>query len=68
MAKLVSDPWFRAAVTSQVGLCAHSIHQFPAGLAVLESVLASCAGQPAVDVQGRECSDGQEGSLNLRGA
>lgn len=42
MAKLVSDPWFCAAVTSQVGLCAHFIHQFAAGLAALESVLASC--------------------------
>lgn len=47
MAELVGDPWFCAAVTSQVGLCAHFIHQFSAGLAVLESVLASCAVQRA---------------------
>lgn len=32
VAKLVSDPWFCAAVTSQVGLRAHFIHQFFAGL------------------------------------
>lgn len=47
MAKLVSDPWSCAAVTSQVGLCAHCIHQFSAGLAALESVLVSCAVQRA---------------------
>lgn len=40
MAQLVSDPWFCAAATRQVGLCAHFIHQFSAGLAALESVLA----------------------------
>lgn len=47
MAKLVSDPWFCAAVTSQAGLRAHFIHQFSAGLAVLANVLASCAVQRA---------------------
>lgn len=47
MAKLVSDPWFCAAVTSQAGLRARFIHQFSAGLAVPASVLASCAAQRA---------------------
>lgn len=43
VAKLVSDPWFCAAVISQVGHRVHFIHQFSAGLAALESLLASCA-------------------------
>lgn len=56
VAKLVSDPWFCAAVTSQVGLCAHFIHQFSAGLAAL-GVLAPCA------VLGAEGRAGRPGGL-----
>lgn len=59
--KLVSDPWFCAAVNSRVDLCAHFIHQFSARLAAL-GVLASCAVQRAWRRgQGRECKGGVKG-------
>lgn len=51
VAKLVSDPWFCAAVTGQVGLRAHFIHQFSAELAAL-MVLATCAVQRCLAPRG----------------
>lgn len=67
MAKLVSDPWFCAAVTGQVGVRADFIHQFSAGLAALGE-LASCAVQrclvPSWGWEGR-AKGSQRGSLNL---
>lgn len=68
MAKLVSDPWVCAAVTSRVGLCAHFIHQFSAGLAVLESARILRGRASGLDVQGRGSRRGWRGSLNLRRA